>query len=363
VRNQIAANLRLFLPGKWHDLRENEGLNRAIEQLLGREETRTLALTLIAAARQTERATQVCRIALSERESESLRIAAVRALAALPCRGAIATLEDLTNDRRSPKSVRTEAIQSLGQQAQEKGKPALSVVQVLGRILTDSREGSEVRQKCLMSLAASRNGCLGLLDALGKNQIPSDVRADVGRVLRNSAYQDLRNRAMVVFPAPSRMDPKQLPRIESLVTRRGDTTKGERLVRESVRTELQCLKCHTSRGLGGKIGPDLSAIGTKASRENLFESILFPNKAIADQFLTWVVNTKSGLVVTGLIVEETPEFITVRDANGKDTRLDKRDVETRTKSPNSMMPSDLLAYMTEEDLIDIVEYLLTLKSN
>jgi putative heme-binding domain-containing protein len=87
-----------------------------------------------------------------------------------------------------------------------------------------------------------------------------------------------------------------------------------------------------------------------------------PNKAIADQYLTWVIETKKGLTLTGLLVEEAAEHVTLRDANGKDTRIDKKEIDTRAKSPQSLMPSDLLAYMTEEDLVDLVEYLAGLKS-
>ena len=78
----------------------------------------------------------------------------------------------------------------------------------------------------------------------------------------------------------------------------------------------QCAKCHTLFGQGGQIGPDLSMIGKKASRENLFESILLPSKAVADQYVTWIVETGKGQTLTGLIVEDTAEAVTIRDANG-----------------------------------------------
>jgi len=67
------------------------------------------------------------------------------------------------------------------------------------------------------------------------------------------------------------------------------------------------------------------------------------------------------LSLTGLIVEETPATITLRDGNGKDTKIDKKDIENREKSPKSLMPEDLIVYMTEDDLVDIVAYLFELK--
>jgi putative heme-binding domain-containing protein len=124
----------------------------------------------------------------------------------------------------------------------------------------------------------------------------------------------------------------------------------------------QCLRCHTVRGIGGSIGPDLSMIGKKASRENLIESILLPSKAIADQYLQWQIENTAGQKIIGLIVEETPAAITLRDANGKDTKIAKADIESRTKSPVSIMPEDIVKGFTEDELSDVVEYLFTLKT-
>jgi putative heme-binding domain-containing protein len=161
---------------------------------------------------------------------------------------------------------------------------------------------------------------------------------------------------------PGRINPDKLPAISALVARKGNAERGKKLLAASVTGETQCLKCHMIRGVGGAVGPDLSAIGKKANRENLFESILYPSKVIADQYLNWIVDTKQGLTLAGLIVEETPQHILMRDSNGKDTKLEKKDIESRIKSPVSLMPDNLLVHMTEDDLIDVVEYLFSLKT-
>ncbi|MFL5339557.1 MAG: hypothetical protein ACJ8F7_05250, partial [Gemmataceae bacterium] len=153
-----------------------------------------------------------------------------------------------------------------------------------------------------------------------------------------------------------------LPSIDSLVARKGDANRGKKLLADSVTSNHQCLKCHTVRGVGGEVGPDLSMIGKKASRENLFESILQPSKAIADQYIQWVIETTRGVQVAGLIVEETPDSILLRDANAKDYRIPKKEIESRTKSPQSIMPENIVSALTEDDLVDLVEYLFTLKS-
>jgi putative heme-binding domain-containing protein len=190
--------------------------------------------------------------------------------------------------------------------------------------------------------------------------LPDDLRADAGRLLRNSPFGDQRQRARAVFPV-AKLDLKKLPEISQLARRRGDAAHGKQLLAASLKADTQCLKCHTVRGVGGQIGPDLSVIGQKASRENLFESILYPSKAIADQFVTWNVVTKDGKSISGLIVEETPDHVTLRDANGRDSKVSKKDIEAREKDPKSLMPDNLLAFITEDELVDLVEYLFSLK--
>ncbi|MCS7160502.1 MAG: hypothetical protein RMJ19_08520, partial [Gemmatales bacterium] len=103
-------------------------------------------------------------------------------------------------------------------------------------------------------------------------------------------------------------------------------------------------------------------IGSKASKENLYESILYPDRAVADQFIQWIIETKQGVAVQGILVEETPDYLVLRDANGKDWKITKQDIMERAKSPRSLMPSDLLQYMSEQDLVDLVEFLQTLRS-
>jgi putative heme-binding domain-containing protein len=167
---------------------------------------------------------------------------------------------------------------------------------------------------------------------------------------------------MIAFPAPGKLDLKKLPSLQALAARRGDAARGKRLLAASLKSNLQCLKCHTVHGVGGQVGPDLSMIGKKASRENLFESILYPSKAIADQYVTWTFETDKGLSISGLLVEENKQFAVLRDAEGRDTRVAVRSIEKRTKGVKSLMPEDVVVHLSPDDLVDLVEYLFALKT-
>src|SRR5204863_3596613 len=76
----------------------------------------------------------------------------------------------------------------------------------------------------------------------------------------------------------------------------------------------------------------------------------------------WQIETAAGLAVTGLLVEETADAVTLRDANGKDTKIPKKEIESRSKSLVSLMPDNLVAQLTPDELVDLVEYLFTLRT-
>jgi putative membrane-bound dehydrogenase-like protein len=358
VHGKAVENLTRYLPGKWSDLQSSRELETIISSLLAKDDTRRSGLDLIGAAGKTDAIPIVTKLAYSTNEPAAIRTAAAQTLGALPSTEAVAALVRLLADKGSA----DDAMQALSKQAAKRDNPgAKPALLALQDVVTGQAWPAELRKAALSALAGSRKGTAWLLELNEKGKLDPALRDDTARLLRNSSYTDLRNKAMIAFPPPGRLNPKQLPSPATLAVRRGDVNRGKKLLAASMKNDLQCLKCHSALGSGGNVGPDLSMIGKKASRENLFESILLPSKAIADQYVVWQIETKKGTTLAGLLVEETSASVTLRDGNGKDAKILKTEIEGREKSPKSLMPDDLLVYMTEEDLVDIVEYLLTLK--
>jgi putative heme-binding domain-containing protein len=301
---------------------------------------------------------------LDDKEPLAIRRQAMQTLGSLPTPTAVSALEAFVYLPEATKvpELGADAVQALGELARRAGGPAPAALKALQQALLSTAVPAGLKTAVLSALAGTRPGVVWLLDLHARKELPEALKSDTARLLRNCPYQDLRNKALVAFPPPGRLDPKKLPPINVLVNRKGNVERGRQLLAASAKNDMQCLKCHSVRGSGGQIGPDLSVIGKKASRENLFESILYPSKAIADQYLNWQIETTKGLSLTGLIVEETADAVTLRDGNGKDTKIAKKDIETRTKSPKSLMPEDLIVYMTEDDLVDMVACLFELKT-
>jgi putative membrane-bound dehydrogenase-like protein len=360
VREKAIVQLNQFLPGKWQKLRRSPDLDRSLDALLAKADTRATGLGLLAAAGRTDRVGDVLDWARSQDEPAAVRKAAIEALGQLAVPESVAGLAGLMGTL--PADLQADVTRSLGELARRPSQTvAKSALESLQKLVTAEKTSPDLRALATVALSAGRPGSIWLLDLHKKGKMPADVFDTAGRLLRNSPYQDLQNRALVAFPAPGKLNPKKLPPIAALVARKGNAERGKKLLAESLKSNLQCLKCHTVHGIGGQVGPNLSVIGKKASRENLLESILYPSKAIADQYVTWQIETNKGLSLKGLLVEETGDAVVLRDAEGRDTRVPKKDIDTRTKSLVSLMPADLVAHLSDDNLIDLVEYMLGLK--
>ena len=77
--------------------------------------------------------------------------------------------------------------------------------------------------------AGTRPGVDWLLSLNEHGKLPKEGEGDAGRLLRKSPYQGRRNKAMLLFPAPGKLDPKKLPAPAELAKRTGDATRGKQV--------------------------------------------------------------------------------------------------------------------------------------
>jgi putative membrane-bound dehydrogenase-like protein len=363
MKTRALENLRLHLPTKWKSLAGSEELKKGIDALLKDPKSQVTGLQLVAAANYTAAIDQIGEI-IGGSETPAARAEAVRTLGHLRHPKAAEALAAVLMFGKDP-ALSTEAIQALGQLAggRSESPEAKSALTTLQSLVSSTGTHIDLKRSALSALAGSRAGTGWLLRLKEENKLPADLLADAGRLLRNSPFQGERNKALLLFPAPGKLDPKKLPPPAELAKRTGDAARGEAVFKASLKGEAQCQRCHMVRGVGGNIGPDLSMIGKKASKENLYDSLLLPSKAIADQYLQWKVDTLDGKTVTGLLVAESEAGLTLRDANGKDHSFAAKDLDgPKQKSLVSLMPDNLVAALTEDELIDLVEYMFTLKT-
>jgi quinoprotein glucose dehydrogenase len=122
---------------------------------------------------------------------------------------------------------------------------------------------------------------------------------------------------------------------------------------------MACIRCHSFGNGGGDAGPNLAMIGAKRDRAYLLESVVKPSAKIAPGFDSIVVTLKTGGVVGGVVANETADSISLRNADGKTTQVNKADITRREGAPSSM-PEIYGAVLTKSELRDVVEFLASL---
>jgi putative heme-binding domain-containing protein len=139
----------------------------------------------------------------------------------------------------------------------------------------------------------------------------------------------------------------------------GDPSAGRTLFFD-LKGKLQCAKCHSVAGEGGRIGPPLDRIASRRSPEFVMESILQPSKEIAPEYEAVTVATKDGRVITGLRLNETNFSIQLTEETGRFHSFQKRDLDDFKVLKKSLMPENFGALLTVNELHNLFAYLMTL---
>jgi putative heme-binding domain-containing protein len=123
-----------------------------------------------------------------------------------------------------------------------------------------------------------------------------------------------------------------------------------------------CFACHRFDVEGGSVGPDLTGAGGRFSPRDLLESIVVPSKVISDQYGAVIIALDDGRVVTGRIVNlhgNTMMVLTDMLDPSSQVSVDQTRVEDMKPSPISMMPEGLLNTLNEDEVKDLLAYLLS----
>ena len=216
---------------------------------------------------------------------------------------------------------------------------------------------SEEKQDAIATLASRREYALALLQAVEKKTVArSDVSAYIARQLYALNDKQVSERLRQVWgevrdSAPEKQ--KQLARFKAILTpafmKNADPRKGRLLFSKS------CQQCHRLFGEGNTIGPDLTGYN-RSQLEYLLVKIVDPSSQIAKDYRMSIVATKSGRVITGIVVERSPKRVILQTATERIV-LGAEDVEEMKESSQSIMPDGQLDMLTKAQLRDLMAYL------
>jgi putative membrane-bound dehydrogenase-like protein len=120
--------------------------------------------------------------------------------------------------------------------------------------------------------------------------------------------------------------------------------------------EANCLTCHQRGDKGHRVGPDLSSVAGRA-KETLLSDILDPNREVAPDHMNFMVVTKDGQVLGGLIAEETPAGVKLRRAEGVEEVVPRSEIAELRATGQSLMPVGLETALSVQDVADLIELL------
>jgi putative membrane-bound dehydrogenase-like protein len=137
----------------------------------------------------------------------------------------------------------------------------------------------------------------------------------------------------------------------------GDHGKGQVLFYN----KATCSTCHSIWGIGGKVGPDLTKVGSIRASRDILESLVLPSATIAQGYEVLNVRFKDGESVSGIRVAKSEDPLVLRDAAGIETRYRRETIQSIDRSKVSLMPEGLLQQLTPDEIRDLLAFLQSLK--
>jgi putative heme-binding domain-containing protein len=114
--------------------------------------------------------------------------------------------------------------------------------------------------------------------------------------------------------------------------------------------------------VGERVGPDLTGLGSRFSKAHIVESLLEPARTVSPSFESTLVELKNGRPLSGIKVAETEKEITLVDNEAKKHVIARADIDVVKKQPGSAMPDGVEKRLSEDEFVDLVSYLVSLRS-
>ncbi len=208
----------------------------------------------------------------------------------------------------------------------------------------------EVRQKVLAALLSERERMKALMKALEEGQVERTMADPAMQAkLYDHPDKEVVERARQFFKQEAGEREAAVASYRDALSLTGDVNRGRDVYGST------CAKCHSPQQGRPRIGADLSGINNK-TKEELLNSIMNPSASIESRFTNYIITTKDGRIHDGILGNETPGAITLRNADGDVTILRKNIAEIRASSI-SLMPDGMEKSLSKQQVADLIAYL------
>jgi putative heme-binding domain-containing protein len=231
----------------------------------------------------------------------------------------------------------------------------LQTVSALRAILLDANTAWFDQYDAVRDLAHTAEGVRGLIALAESGEFPGGASTVANVAVSVYADESVRDAALEHFPAPRTRENEALPSFAELGGLAGDAARGK------VVFAVNCQQCHVVDGVGTDFGPEQSDVGNRLTGRELYEAVLDPSASIAAAYTPYMFELRDGRILTGFIVSEEGDVLTIRIAGGIIETLDAGDVLDRREQALSAMPGDLYQIMSTAEMADLFAYLGTLR--
>ena len=199
-----------------------------------------------------------------------------------------------------------------------------------------------------------------LLEAIAAGRISrSDISAFHARQIR-SFDDDLLTAELTKVWGETRVTDadkrKLIERYRTLLT--AEQLAGANLAAGRALFNKSCANCHVLYGQGKTAGPDLTG-SNRRNLDYLLENIIDPSASVAVDFRMVVVVTKTGRVITGLVVEKTEKTLTLAGQSDVRMVVERADIEEMQSTQSSLMPEGLFQTLSDDQIRDLAAYLMS----
>lgn len=191
-----------------------------------------------------------------------------------------------------------------------------------------------------------------LLTMASESKLPKELYPVIEKVIFKNPDTGVRIQASNVFKNPSSKANYSISAIAGLKHNASD---GKQVF------EQNCATCHRVRSNGGDIGPELTFVQKKFDRSGLLDAIINPSAGIVFGYEPWLITTSAGESFFGFIVADSEQTLVLKDISGKKHVISTKSVSSRKKQENSLMPEPSSLGLSDQNLADVAEYIMTLK--
>jgi putative heme-binding domain-containing protein len=229
-------------------------------------------------------------------------------------------------------------------------RPAsIDAVLPLRALVLDGDAPIDRRIDAALTMAKDADGGHLLIQLAAENRLASPLREAAGSLIFSNPDRSVRAAAAGLFPRPGGPQRMTGGDVTAWV---GDAARGQ------VRFAAACSTCHRVGSAGSDVGPELTDIHKKFDRAGLVDAIVNPNAAIAFGYAAELVVTHRSQPRIGFLQADGPT-VSIRDGYGRAVSFAREDIATRVPLKSSLMLDPLALALSEQDVADIVAFLMT----